>query len=83
VVKWADTEKERQARKVQKAQAVSSPPIPGQQPSLFGAVPMGYVPAPPPYNGYSYQVLLYHNWHTWFVDATHFELIVGLLFILL
>jgi len=55
VVKWADTEKERQARKVQKAQAVSSPPIPGQQPSLFGAVPMGYVPAPPPYNGYSYQ----------------------------
>jgi CUG-BP- and ETR3-like factor len=56
VVKWADTEKERQARKVQKAQAVSSPPIPGQQPSIFGAVPMGYVPAPPPYNGYSYQV---------------------------
>jgi len=54
VVKWADTEKERQARKVQKAQVVS-PPIPGQQPSLFGAVPMGYVTGPPPYNGYPYQ----------------------------
>ncbi|XP_024404116.1 RNA-binding protein BRN1 isoform X1 [Physcomitrium patens] len=55
VVKWADTEKERQARKVQKAQSVSSPPIPGHQPSIFGAVPMGYVTTPPPYNGYSYQ----------------------------
>ncbi|KAG0600721.1 hypothetical protein M758_11G056200 [Ceratodon purpureus] len=54
VVKWADTEKERQARKVQKAQSVS-PPIPGQQPSIFGAVPMGYVTGPPPYNGYPYQ----------------------------
>lgn len=62
VVKWADTEKERQARKVQKAQAVSSPPIPGQQPSIFGAVPMGYVPAPPPYNGYSYQVRIFASW---------------------
>lgn len=68
VVKWADTEKERQARKVQKAQVVSSPPIPGQQPSIFGAVPMGYVPAPPPYNGYSYQVTIIptflNDWET-------------------
>jgi len=57
VVKWADTEKERQARKVQKAQA-GSPPIPGQQPSIFGAVPMGYVTGPPPYNVYPYQVTM-------------------------
>jgi len=55
VVKWADTEKERQARKVQKDQGVSAVPVPGQQqPSLFGAVPMGYASAPP-YNGYTYQ----------------------------
>jgi CUG-BP- and ETR3-like factor len=60
VVKWADTEKERQARKVQKAQSVS-PPIPGQQPSIFGAVPMGYVTGPPPYNGYPYQVTFTSN----------------------
>ncbi len=60
VVKWADTEKERQARKVQKDQGVSAVPVPGQQqPSLFGAVPMGYASAPP-YNGYTYQVIHHH-----------------------
>lgn len=57
VVKWADTEKERQARRAQKAQ--SQPPNTpntdsGQQPSLFGAMPMGYMP-PSSYNGYGYQ----------------------------
>ncbi|KAL5561583.1 hypothetical protein UlMin_031330 [Ulmus minor] len=54
VVKWADTEKERQARKAQKAQsqAANMPNSDSQHPSLFGAMPMGYVP---PYNGYSYQ----------------------------
>ncbi|XP_034691690.1 RNA-binding protein BRN1 isoform X2 [Vitis riparia] len=55
VVKWADTEKERQARKAQKAQSQASN-LPsadsGQHPSLFGALPLGYVP---PYNGYGYQ----------------------------
>lgn len=65
VVKWADTEKERQARKVQKAQAVSSPPMPGQQPSIFGALPMGYVPASPPYNGFSYQVTIISKFLDW------------------
>ncbi|XP_019421494.1 PREDICTED: RNA-binding protein BRN1-like isoform X2 [Lupinus angustifolius] len=54
VVKWADTEKERQTRKAQKAQSQASnvPHADSQHPSLFGAVPMGYVP---PYNGYGYQ----------------------------
>ncbi|EXC34673.1 CUGBP Elav-like family member 5 [Morus notabilis] len=54
VVKWADTEKERQARKAQKAQSQVSnlPNSDNQHPSLFGALPMGYVP---PYNGYGYQ----------------------------
>ncbi|KAE9615855.1 putative paraneoplastic encephalomyelitis antigen [Lupinus albus] len=54
VVKWADTEKERQARKAQKAQSQASnvPHADSQHPSLFGAMPMGYVP---PYNGYGYQ----------------------------
>ncbi|CAM8991348.1 unnamed protein product [Rhodiola kirilowii] len=55
VVKWADTEKERQARKAQKAQTfisgAQSPDSP-YHPSLFGALPMGYAP---PYNGYGYQ----------------------------
>ncbi|KAJ8434491.1 hypothetical protein Cgig2_021447 [Carnegiea gigantea] len=55
VVKWADTEKERQARRAQKAQsraptAASADSSPHS--SLFGAMPMGYLP---PYNGYGYQ----------------------------
>ncbi|KAF5455144.1 hypothetical protein F2P56_024749 [Juglans regia] len=54
VVKWADTEKERQARRAQKAQSQASnvPNTDSQHPSLFGTLPMGYVP---PYNGYGYQ----------------------------
>ncbi|KAL4588227.1 hypothetical protein LXL04_001109 [Taraxacum kok-saghyz] len=55
VVKWADTEKERLARKAQKAQSISSNMAnadPTQHPSLFGALPMGYMS---PYNGYGYQ----------------------------
>ncbi|KAA8549217.1 hypothetical protein F0562_000901 [Nyssa sinensis] len=55
VVKWADTEKERQARRAQKAQSEASN-VPNaestEHPSLFGALPMGYMP---PYNGYGYQ----------------------------
>ncbi|CAK9175884.1 unnamed protein product [Ilex paraguariensis] len=55
VVKWADTEKERQARRAQKAQfqvsSVANADSP-QHPSVFGALPMGYIP---PYNGYGYQ----------------------------
>ncbi|KAF8015199.1 hypothetical protein BT93_H0874 [Corymbia citriodora subsp. variegata] len=55
VVKWADTEKERQARRAQKAQfqnAANMQNTDSQHPSLFGALPMGYMP---PYNGYGYQ----------------------------
>ncbi|KAL3531408.1 hypothetical protein ACH5RR_010730 [Cinchona calisaya] len=55
VVKWADTEKERQARRDQKALSQSSTVTNAdsrQHPSLFGALPMGYMP---PYNGYGYQ----------------------------
>ncbi|CAA2965901.1 RNA-binding protein BRN1-like [Olea europaea var. sylvestris] len=55
VVKWADTEKERQARKAQKALSqVSSVPNADSRhhTSLFGTLPMGYMP---PYNGYGYQ----------------------------
>ncbi|KAM3354417.1 hypothetical protein ACQJBY_025224 [Aegilops geniculata] len=55
VVKWADTEKERQARKAQKAQ-LQSPNMPNGRPmpqsSVFGALQMGYMPQ---YNGFSYQ----------------------------
>lgn len=56
VVKWADTEKERQARRAQKAKSqISNDPStnPLPQPSLFGALPMGCIPQ---YSGYSYQV---------------------------
>ncbi|KAL0294516.1 UNVERIFIED_CONTAM: RNA-binding protein BRN1 [Sesamum angustifolium] len=55
VVKWADTEKERQARRAQKALSQASHVQNAdsrQHPSLFGALPMGYMP---PYNGYGYQ----------------------------
>ncbi|KAI7728868.1 hypothetical protein M8C21_029783 [Ambrosia artemisiifolia] len=55
VLKWADTEKERQARKAQKAQSLASTlgnVDQSQQLSLFGALPMGYMS---PYNGYGYQ----------------------------
>jgi hypothetical protein len=56
VVKWADTEKERQARKAQRAQLqLSNMPNAGpmQQSSLFGALQMGYMPQ---YSGFGYQV---------------------------
>ncbi|KAL5995346.1 condensin subunit [Asimina triloba] len=55
VVKWADTEKERQARRAQKAQSQASNlsnTESTQHPSLFGALPMGYMS---PYNGFGYQ----------------------------
>lgn len=52
IVKWADTERERQARRLQKVQSHVSRPDP-QNPSMFGALPMAYVP---PYNGYGYHV---------------------------
>ncbi|KAK4779813.1 hypothetical protein SAY87_015919 [Trapa incisa] len=54
VVKWADTEKERQARRAQKAQsqAANMPNTDPQNPSIFGALPMSYIPS---YNGYGYQ----------------------------
>ncbi|KAG5514336.1 hypothetical protein RHGRI_035675 [Rhododendron griersonianum] len=55
VVKRADTEKERQARRAQKAQSQASN-MPNtnssQHPSLFGSLAMGYSP---PYSGYGYQ----------------------------
>ncbi|KAI3693506.1 hypothetical protein L1987_76449 [Smallanthus sonchifolius] len=53
--KDGDTEKERQARKAQKAQSLASTLAnvdPSQHPSLFGAPPIGYMS---PYNGYGYQ----------------------------
>ncbi|ANM60704.1 RNA-binding (RRM/RBD/RNP motifs) family protein [Arabidopsis thaliana] len=52
IVKWADTEKERQARRLLKVQSHVSRLDP-QNPSMFGALPMSYVP---PYNGYGYHV---------------------------
>ncbi|CAG7859759.1 hypothetical protein BRARA_I00204 [Brassica rapa] len=53
VVKWADTERERHTRRLQKAQSdmarlSNADPT---NPSLFGALPMSYTP---PYNGYGY-----------------------------
>ncbi|VVB07082.1 unnamed protein product [Arabis nemorensis] len=53
VVKWADTERERHTRRLQKAQShiarlANTDPT---NPSLFGALPISYVP---PYNGYGY-----------------------------
>ncbi|ESQ37992.1 hypothetical protein EUTSA_v10028663mg [Eutrema salsugineum] len=53
VVKWADTERERHTRRLQKAQShiarlANADPT---NPSLFGALPMSYAP---PYNGYGY-----------------------------
>ncbi|XP_073066129.1 RNA-binding protein BRN1-like isoform X3 [Primulina eburnea] len=68
VVKWADTEKERQSRRAQKALSQTSNPLSAdsrQHPSLFGALPMGYMP---PYNGYGYQVHL-HQFMLAFVDS--------------
>jgi len=56
VVKWADTEKERQARKAHKAQLqLSNTPnaSPMQQSSVFGTLQMGYMPQ---YSGFGYQV---------------------------
>ena len=68
VVKWADTEKERQARKAQKAQSQASG-LPcaesAQHPSLFGALPLGYVP---PYDGYGYQVSLIVHYYMLLLD---------------
>ncbi|XP_041989676.1 RNA-binding protein BRN1-like isoform X2 [Salvia splendens] len=55
VVKWADTEKERQTRKVRKAllQASTLQIASGQHQAVYGALPMSYVPT---YNGYGYQL---------------------------
>jgi len=55
VVKWADTEKERQARRAQKAQSQppNTPNADSGQHSLFGAIPMGYM-LPYSFNGYGY-----------------------------
>ncbi|KAK1428227.1 hypothetical protein QVD17_17056 [Tagetes erecta] len=54
VVKWADTEKERLARKAQKAQSLASSFANAEitHPSLFGALPIGYIS---PYSNYGYQ----------------------------
>ncbi|XP_019090901.1 PREDICTED: RNA-binding protein BRN2 isoform X1 [Camelina sativa] len=52
IVKWADTERERKSRRLQRVQSHISRLDP-QNPSMFGALPMSYVP---PYNGYGYHV---------------------------
>lgn len=52
VVKWADTEKDKQARKQQRFQVV--PTVPAQQPAPYGLVPGAYGVAAP-MNGYGYQ----------------------------
>lgn len=54
VVKWADTEKERHARRAQKALFQASIPESGQHPSPYEALPLGYIP-PFNVNGYGYQ----------------------------
>ncbi|XP_076898666.1 RNA-binding protein BRN2-like [Bidens hawaiensis] len=51
VVKWADTEKERQARKAQKAQSLDFA-LASKHPSLFAAPPMGYMS---PHKDYLFQ----------------------------
>ncbi|XP_010522668.1 PREDICTED: RNA-binding protein BRN1-like isoform X2 [Tarenaya hassleriana] len=53
VVKWADTEREKEARRFQKVQSQASrlASADPQNPSLFGALPMSFVPH---YNGYGY-----------------------------
>ncbi|KAG6431884.1 hypothetical protein SASPL_103455 [Salvia splendens] len=60
VVKWADTEKERQARRAQKALSfASNVPYPDDsRQHLYGALLMGYMP---PYNGYGFQVCSVYN----------------------
>lgn len=83
VVKWADTEKERLARRAQKSQSQASNVTnteSTQQPSLFGALPMGYIP---PYNGFGYQV-------QFFIFSTiydHYSFLlykyIGLIFVIL
>ncbi|EFJ23463.1 hypothetical protein SELMODRAFT_442777 [Selaginella moellendorffii] len=63
VVKWADTEKERQARKMQKSQTLSpatngalAAPLPQQPASAsFGPLPL----ATPQFNGFAYQASTY------------------------
>lgn len=62
MVKWADTEKERQDRKVRKAllEASTLQTASRQHQSIYGALPMSYVPA---YNGYGYQVCWILIWN--------------------
>ncbi|KAH7434396.1 hypothetical protein KP509_06G016000 [Ceratopteris richardii] len=52
VVKWADTEKEKQVRKQQRSQVVST--MPTQQAGAYGLVPSAYS-VTPSLNGYGYQ----------------------------
>eukprot|EP00250_Pteridium_aquilinum_P014629 c22104_g1_i1 orf=389-1705(+) len=52
VVKWADTEKEKQARKQQRSQVV--PTVPAAQPAPYGLIPGSYGVATP-MNAYGYQ----------------------------
>ena len=53
-MKWADTEKEKQARKQQKPQVSTA--VPAQAAPSYGFVPGSY-PVPAPVNGYGYQVM--------------------------
>lgn len=81
-MKWADTEKERQARRAQKAMSLASNvPNADSRQHLFGALPMGYVP---PYNGYGYQVCYFEYQKKilnskYDFDSLHFFLIYPLL----